>query len=964
MSLAKYRQKRNFSATAEPRGGATPRRRAAPRHGGRRPAQALAFVVQKHDASHLHYDFRLEMGGVLKSWAVPKGPSVDPSDRVLAVQVEDHPVEYGSFEGTIPEGQYGGGTVMLWDRGTWELAEGDDPEQAYAAGKLKVVLHGTKLKGVWMLVRMRPKEPTDKHNWLLIKEKDEFARAGAKRDVRITEPTSVVSERTLDQIAANARGKVWESGRAKANARSENGRSAKVKRGVGAKVSGTSTASSPGTPGKRGAKVRSSGETREAPSHADVSAIAGAKRLRPPSEIRPELCKLLEQVPAGDEWLHEVKLDGYRVLSFLHEGKVALRTRTGLDWSKKMPETCEALRGLEVRDAILDGEVVSLNAAGMADFQALQRVFKERDTARLVYFVFDLLYLHGYDLRACRLSDRRALLASLLKGLDSSELERVRVSEDIGGQGPAVLREACRLGLEGIVSKRADSTYTERRSGAWVKVRCGRRQEFVIGGFTDPKKSRVGLGALLVGYHDREGELRYAGKVGTGFDEAALRSLVSTLRTDSRSESPFVDAASTLPRGGVHWVKPVRVAEVKFTEWTRDGHLRHPVYLGLRADKPALEVVREAPDTGNGGAPRGDLIDGQAGDEPAAVSVRKDDRVAARGMKKIRAKSDRKRTVIAKRRTGSPKRAPSKVAESADDYLDVRVTHPERIVYPDDGITKGQVASYYAAVSEAMMPHVLDRPLSLVRCPQGQGKACFFNKHLDVKNLPGLREVAIRESKGTFNYVVVTEPAGIVALAQMNTLELHSWGSRADDPEAPDRLTFDLDPGPGVAWKDVAQAARVIRKVLEECGLESFVKTTGGKGLHVVAPIARTRTWDEVKAFTHAVASLVSAREPEKYLATMAKAKREGRIFIDYLRNQRGATAVCAFSTRARPGATASMPVAWDGIEQVRPGAFHIHSVLNELEKRRRDPWAAYWKLRQSLKKSLVKELPAAATAR
>ncbi len=841
MSLAKYRKKRNFSETSEPAG--KTRRKA-----GR------SYVIQKHDASHLHYDFRLELGGVLLSWAVPKGPTLDPGVKRLAVQTEDHPVEYGSFEGTIPEGAYGGGTVMLWDQGTWE-AEGD-AEQGYKKGHLKFQLHGQKLTGGWHLVRTQRGGEKQK-TWLLFKAQDDAARPG-DTSLLEDEPKSVSTGRDLPEIAASKQS-VWHSKR-----------SAKV-----AKVAKKS--------GKKPSAVRG-------------ASVAGAVRAALPRKIEPELATLVAETPGADNFLHEVKFDGYRVLARVADGKVQLLTRNGEDWTERMPSLQQALQQLAVNSAILDGELVALDAKGLSDFQLLQNSFSGKAQPTLAYYAFDLLYLNGFDVRPASLLDRKATLKELLAGLPKAASGIVRYSDHVLGNGAKFFAHAAKLGLEGVVSKRAESSYRPGRGTDWQKSKAGARQEFVIVGFTEPGGSRSHLGALLLGVRKAK-SLIYSGKVGTGFDERSLKDLHKRL-SPLEIDTPKLEHA---PRGadirGVHWVKPKLVAEVAYTGITHDGLLRHPTFKGLREDKPAKDVVLEQP-----------------------------------------------RAVASRRKAKAPPR--SKAASTAPSGL----SHPDKVLYPELGITKRELAEYYELIAERMLPHVVNRPLTLLRCPEGRAKQCFFQKHPGESLGEGLIRVQAPSSDGSSEYAAIADACGLQSLVQAGALELHIWGALAEDAAHPDRLVFDLDPAPDVAFKEVIAGARALRALLEEHKLQSWVKTTGGKGLHVTVPITPSGDWDTVKAFCRAIADELAAREPERYVATMSKAKRTGKIFIDYLRNSRGATFVAPYSSRAREGAGIAWPVEWEELTaRFKPEAFNVRSAQQVLNKRSSDPFASMLKCRQRL---------------
>lgn len=880
MGLATYRRKRDFQRTAEPAGAETKRKAAA----GKK--NRLAFVIQKHDASHLHYDFRLELDGVLKSWAVPKGPSFDPKDKRLAVEVEDHPLEYGSFEGTIPEGEYGGGTVMLWDRGHWTPL--GDPHEGYKAGRLKFELHGKKLSGEWMLVR-RPPLTSGKPQWLLFKLPDDAAQPKSQFDVTEEEPLSVATGRDLDAIASG-RSRVWRSNRDGSEKKS-------AKRKPAAKT--------------KAARLK------KATAAASRAKAVKKKRLksRLPSGIVPELPTLVRRIPGGDAWIHEIKLDGYRMLAYVDGSDVRLITRNQLDWTDKFPTVARALSQLDVSQALLDGEVVALNEKGISEFQLLQNA---RAAGNLLYYAFDLLSLDGEDLRPLPLEERKERLRGL--GLPTDQ-GIVRLAEHLEGPGEPILEAAKRQGLEGIVSKRRDRPYISGRTTDWVKTKCQQHAEFVIGGFTDPSGARSGFGALLVGYHE-DGKLEYAGKVGTGFNERTLSSLFGQLKSLERDRSPFDGfPAKAKQLRGVHWVEPKLVGQIEFSNWTDDGMLRHPSFQGLREDKPARAVTRETPKA---------LPAASTRHTKSKSSGRRDDKPPA------------------KKGKGS--------AETS--ILGVRLTHPDKLLYPADGITKADLAQYYADVAEHMLPHVIGRPLSIVRCPDGIDGERFFQKHPGTMAPKELGRVRIREKAGTDDYLVIEDAKGLVALAQMSALEIHLWGSRSDDVERPDRLVFDLDPAPDVGWKQVIVAAREVRQFLQDLGLESFVKTTGGKGLHLVVPIQRRHEWPLVADFCQRVARAVERAAPQQYVSKMSKQARTGKIFLDYLRNQRGSTAVAPFSTRARPGAPVSTPLTWRELGQVESAdAFTIRNIGRRLGRLASDPWKEMAGMRQNLSEKMLRKL-------
>ncbi|HKA25642.1 MAG TPA: DNA ligase D [Candidatus Eisenbacteria bacterium] len=850
MGLRTYHEKRDFARTPEPRG------RAGARKGAR-------FVIQKHDATRLHYDFRLELDGVLKSWAVPRGPSLDPAQRRLAVEVEDHPVEYGRFEGTIPEGEYGAGPVLLWDRGRWRPKE--DAREGLRKGHLKFELEGEKLSGGWTLVRMIGPRSEDGKNWLLIKERDEFAKKGKAGEIVTLEPESVSTGRTIEEIGTKMRPK-----------KAARSRRTRPRRGSRA---GSAEEEEPARKSTRRASL-------------DLASLAGARREPLPSRWPPELATLVAQVPSGDEWLHEIKFDGYRVIARLDDGRATLFTRSGQNWTDRFPAVGEAVARLPARRLLLDGEVVVLGPDGISSFQALQNAIKRPAGGRLVYFVFDLLHQDGWGLGGVALEERKRALSALLSG--QGRAGAIRYSDHVIGQGEAFFGKACQRGLEGVVSKRRASLARHGRGTDWLKIKCSWRQEFVIAGYTEPKRSRVGFGALLLGVQDKGRGLRYAGRVGTGFDNELLRTLHRKLQALETREAPFHDP----PRErDTHWVKPRLVAEVSFTEWTSDGLLRHPSFVGLREDKKAAEVVREKPAAG---------------------------RARAR-------------------------------AEGAT-VAGVTISHPDKVLYPERKLTKLDVARYLESVAERMVPEVAGRPLMLLRCPEGRDKPCFFQKHPHGALHESLEKVSVREKKGRDSYVVVHDATGLVALLQAGALEIHVWSARVEHIEEPDRMVFDIDPDPGTPWPEVPRTAHRLREALESWGLESFVKTTGGKGLHVVVPLRRGPGWEEVGRFAAAIADRLIRESPEKYTAQLLKQRRQGRIFLDTLRNTRAHTWVAPYSPRAREGATVSCPIRWDDVTpRLDNGRYTVETLSKEMP--RPDPWKGMARARQTITAALLKKV-------
>ena len=874
MGLREYHRKRDFAVTPEPKG-------EEKAEGGR------SFCVQKHAATRLHYDFRLEMEGVLKSWAVPKGPSFDPRDKRLAMQTEDHPVDYGDFEGIIPEGEYGGGTVVLWDRGTWEPIE--DPHEGLRTGSLKFRLLGEKLSGRWALVRIKGRNARDDRSWLLIKEKDAFVRPSREFSVVDERPESVATGRTLEEVARE-RDRVWHSDR--------------------------ETAGKSSDPGLR----------------ARAAAVPGARAAALPKSLTPELATLVDEAPAGNEWLHEMKFDGYRIVARRDGGAVTLVSRNGKDWTSHFPALARAVGGLPVRQALLDGEVAVVLPSGTTSFQALQNALSAQEQGDLVYFLFDLLHLDGHDLTRARLEERKALLQEVLAA--AGPVDRLRYSDHVAGSGREFFDQACRLGVEGIISKRRDAPYRSGRGKDWLKVKCLLRQEFVIGGWTDPEGSRVGLGSLLLGVHEGK-DLVFAGKVGTGFTDRVLEDLRGKLRAREATRSPFRQARIPGVRRA-HWVRPELVAEVAFTEWTGDGRLRHPSFQGLREDKKPREIVREAPRKTAEVAEKA---------EPPPRAPRTARRAAARP---ARSRSPESATVAASR---------SKRGGPAVEVAGVRLTHPDRVLYPGQGITKRALAEFYVSIADHVVPQVAGRPLTLVRCPEGMSEPCFFMKHGGVWAPPALRRVKIREKTKTGEYLVASDLEGVVSLVQMGILEIHTWNSRADDLERPDRVVFDLDPDPSVGWPAVVEAARLVRARLLDLDLESYVKTTGGKGLHVVVPLEPRSSWAETFELSRRVSEGVEREDPSRFTTAMPKARRKGKILVDYLRNNRGNTSVAAYSTRARPEAPVSTPIRWDELARVRPDQFTVANLHRRLLGMKGDPWAGHAQARQRITAAVKKAL-------
>jgi bifunctional non-homologous end joining protein LigD len=841
-ALQRYAAKRNFDVTPEP-----PAVEA-------RTGKTLRYVIQKHWASHLHYDFRLEHAGVLLSWAVPKGPSFDPKDKRMAVHVEDHPVSYGSFEGSIPSGHYGAGTVIVWDQGTWEPV--GDVGKGLAQGKLVFKLHGEKLAGLWELVRIS--KPGDKRdNWLLFKKHDEWARSHDDYDVTQALPDSVIQQPLglLDQSPAQA--------------------------------------AEPALPS---------------------DPMVGAKRAALPKTLAPQLATLAKGLPTSGNWLYEFKFDGYRILARIERGKVRLFTRAGNDWTDKMPALAREIEAWGITTAWLDGEVVALGKDGLPDFNVLQNAFDASRTSPLIWYAFDAPFLDGKDLRTLPLRQRRAALKARFEG---HAFEHIRFSEALDAPAQDLWRNACDSGLEGLMAKRADAGYIHGRSDDWLKLKCAQRQEFIVIGYTERTEHGTGrhqrgdFGSLLLAYHDEQGRLSYAGNVGTGWDENTRRDLyqrmhaIEVAQRPPGIETPKRGRWTTRAEGIEHWLKPQLVVEVRFGEWTPDGRIRHASFQGLRVDKPAKQITRE---------------------RAMPVSTQ-----AVRG-------------------TSS-----TKPAAQGDAHVGtVKITHGSRIVDPSTGLTKLDVARYYDSIAERMLPHLKDRPVSLVRAPDGIEGEKFFQKHADRRLIPDVRELDPALWPGHAALLEVHSPEALIQAAQMNVLEFHTWNATTRHMDKPDRLIFDLDPGEGVTWAQVREAAVLLKAVLDELHLKSWLKTSGGKGLHVVVPIAPRHDWERVKAFSQTVVQHLARTIPSRFAAKSGPKNRVGRIFADYLRNGEGQTTAAAFSVRARPGLGVSMPIAWEQLSELKGSAqWTMATARDYLSFAQTDPWADYWSCKQSLAQAM-----------
>jgi bifunctional non-homologous end joining protein LigD len=906
--LARYRSMRDFHVTAEPSGADK-----AALEPERKAAAQYPFCIQKHAASHLHYDFRLGWNGVLKSWAVAKGPSYVTADKRLAVQVEDHPMEYGGFEGIIPKGQYGGGTVMLWDQGTWEpQAAYPDVDAGLRDGSLKFILHGTKLKGKWALIRMKPRPKETKPTWLLIKEHDPFERAPSDPSVTEEETNSVVTGRSLEQIAASE-DHVWNS----------------------------KETAKPGQAWYRQESKSGSPPGELQPASQSTAPQPATRTLQPslttlpkesqPTFLKPQLADHAEIPPSSGDWMHELKLDGYRIQARKDKNQVQLFTRTGLDWTHRMADLAAEIARLPIASATLDGEVVVLSPDGTTSFANLQAAFQNDARHHLTYFAFDLLHLDGRNPRDLPLRERKSLLGELIANADPQTL---RLSEHLESDGPRIFREACKMRAEGIVSKRASAKYCAGRSSDWLKCKCLHEQEFVIGGFTLPAAGHTGMrgiGALLLGYYrpaeaGNPAKLIYAGRTGTGFTVKTHKLLRDQLEALAQPATPF-EKPPAEARRGAHWVAPTLVAQVRFATWTADNLVRQAAFLGLREDKPAGEVTREdaAP------TPR------SSKNSASGVSP------SANGGKDV--SRERPQPTASDPQSSTPK---------------IRLTHPQKILDPESHLTKQQLADYYWAIAPFMLPHVANRPLSLVRCPEGSSKQCFFQKHVNAMLPKSVGSVDVPDKKtGAIEpYITLndprTNPETLTSLAQLGVLEIHPWGSSNADLEHPDRLIFDLDPDESLPWSTVTEAAAEVRGRLKKLGLASFLKTTGGKGLHVVIPIAPALDWAAAKSFAHAFVLAMEKANPRLYLTRMSKAARTGKIYLDYLRNERGATAVAPYSPRARAGAGVSMPLAWAEIAAtgdfatMRP-TFSVAGFAEWRGRLQKDPWKAISSTSQSI---------------
>jgi bifunctional non-homologous end joining protein LigD len=954
-SLKTYRAKRNFAITSEPEEGGEPN------------AAHRSFVIQKHWATRLHYDFRLELDGAMKSWAVPKGPSYDPKDKRMAVHVEDHPISYNQFEGEIPAKQYGAGKVIIWDKGVW--APLGDAEQGYRDGNLKFELFGHKMRGKWVLVRMKGRGEKQEP-WLLIKEKDAYVQDGATFSVVDEFPDSVAALPLPDEALARMAtfempredgGKAGKAASKSARKPASNASSVAARKAAKADMQAAvePPAPSPARKSSRKTAVASRPDLPEGAVPADL-----------PATFQPQLATLVDGPPSdSSDWVYEIKFDGYRMLARIEGKTVTLFTRNGNDWTHKLKPLAQTIQALSWPDGWYDGEITVLNARGVPDFQSLQNAFDKAATKDIVFYLFDVPYCDGHDLRSVPLTARRAYLQSLFT---EDTPDAMRYSDTFDAPPVDVVASACQLGLEGVIGKRKSSTYVSRRSRDWIKLKCSKRQEFVIGGYTDPQGARTGFGSLMLGVHDEDGKLQYAGNVGTGFNDKTLTEVTRRLEALATRTRPF--ATITGIDRKAHWVEPTLLAEVSFGEWTGDGRIRHAVFHGLRSDKPAKAIIREAPSA----PPEPDTSEATEGDTTedtmTAVKTTSAKKATKTAVKTAAARTEgdtatsRKtaaKKAVATRATAmkatateeakAPRKAARKAAgasasnEAAELPAGLKISHPDRVIDASTGITKLDVIKYYAQVAPLILEHLADRPVSLVRAPEGIGGELFFQKHMEAAKMAGVTLLPKALDPGHAPLMEITTAAGLLSAAQMNVLEFHTWNGTKQAIAKPDRMTFDLDPGDGVGWPAMQEAAHVVRAMLEQLEIACFVKTSGGKGLHVVVPLQRRYDWDTVKDFSQAIVQHLAKTLPKRFSAKSGPKNRVGKIFVDYLRNGFGATTVSAWSLRSRPGLGVSVPLRWDEVNTLESSSqWNLQNIQTRLEEGN-DPWADYAASGQSI---------------
>lgn len=921
---SEYNRKRNFDVTSEP-----PDEESRSR--GKRPAAALRFVIQKHDARRLHYDFRLELNGTLKSWAIPKGPSFDPKDKRLAVHVEDHPIGYAKFEGSIPKGQYGGGDVIVWDQGVWQPH--GDANAGYKSGKLKFTLIGEKLSGDWTLVKTRGRGDSAKEQWLLIKERDEAAKPAEEYDIVQLRPESVITGGLLPMDQAGSQDKSSKS-KAAIKLVKNSAKSATTPKAASEKKTKNSSATNSSaknscaeeetakkSANKKAQLSLASSNTKESSSKSKKNSVPDTVQI--PESFSPELATLVSEPPAGN-WLYEIKFDGYRMLARVLNGKVKLFTRNGNDWTDRLPHQAKAIEALNLKDSWLDGEVVVLNENGLPSFQALQNAFDLKKSQDIIFYLFDAPFLNNEDLRDLPVEDRRKKLEKIIPRRANSLL---RFSAAFEADHNSIVQSACAMSLEGVIGKRAGSPYVSRRSEDWIKLKCRLRQEFVIVGYTEPRGSRSGFGALLLAVHKelKSRELIYAGRVGTGFNTKRLDEMYKKMKVLEREDSPLSSKLTSQQARGVHWIEPKLIGEVEFAEWTGEGIVRQASFISLRSDKPVKDIIREQP---------------RAADQLIAETAPKNKSQSQKPAKKTKPKT----------KSGKP------------EVAGVAISSADRIIDPANPYTKLDLANYYESVSKFILPHLKDRPVSLLRAPDGIAGEQFFQKHAENRGIPHIVHLDPELDRDHDPLMAIDSLAGLIGCVQMNTVELHTWGSTTSQIELPDRFVLDLDPDPALPWRSVVEATKLTLAVLDELKLDAYLKTTGGKGMHILVPLTPEADWDYVKEFSKAISEFMAKQIPERFVAKMGPKNRVGKIFIDYLRNSRGASTVCAYSVRARTGLAVSVPIARDELDSVtRPDQWNISNLHERLEKLKSNPWKNYsgasYKKSQKITKAMWKKL-------